>query len=265
MWGKLRPLAVIGLGLLSASALAEPSTICADRPGKATATCTVPEGRWQSETGVADWSLQKHGDERETDLVLGETTLKYGTSGSADIEVDVVPFERSTSRSGNVHQSASGFGDLNLIYKQAIVSGDGPLQVSLRPFVKIPTAPRSLGNGKFEGGLLVPIGYSLGNSRLNLALTPEIDLVADSDRHGYHAQMAQVASLGWQVSDQLTLSAEIWGDWDWDPSGTTRQYSADGSIAFLPKKNLQLDGGANFGLNRDTPDLELYGGIAILF
>jgi hypothetical protein len=36
-------------------------------------------------------------------------------------------------------------------------------------------------------------------------------------------------------------------------------------VAFLPTKRVQLDAGANFGLNRDTPDIELYAGASILF
>ena len=56
--------------------------------------------------------------------------------------------------------------------------------------------------------------------------------------------------------------------WRWsrsDPSGTTRQASADGSAAFLLSNDVQLDAGANFGLNRATPDVELYGGVSVRF
>jgi hypothetical protein len=77
--------------------------------------------------------------------------------------------------------------------------------------------------------------------------------------------MAQVAAVGWAASDRLNLSAEIWGAWDWDPSGTTRQASADGSAAWLLGKDVQLDAGVNFGLNRATPDVELYTGVAVRF
>ena len=77
--------------------------------------------------------------------------------------------------------------------------------------------------------------------------------------------MVQVASLGWQVSPKLNLSAEIWGQWDWDPAGTTREASADGAVAYLVSKSVQLDAGANFGLNRNTPDVELYAGVSKRF
>jgi hypothetical protein len=39
----------------------------------------------------------------------------------------------------------------------------------------------------------------------------------------------------------------------------------DGSIAYLVSDNLQLDAGANFGLNNRTPDVELYSGVSVRF
>ena len=44
-----------------------------------------------------------------------------------------------------------------------------------------------------------------------------------------------------------------------------RQASWDASIAYLVSKDLQLDAGANFGLNKQTPDVELYTGISARF
>lgn len=257
--------AAVTLSLSGTAFAADEPPICADRPGKATSACTVPVGRWQVETGLADWTLQKNSGERDTSLVLGDTTVKYGLTSGSDVEIDVTPWERATSRVGSVHESASGFGDMNVVYKQRLTSADAPMQVIAMPFVKVPTAKHSRGNGKWEGGLLVPISFSIAKTRLSVALTPEIDSAADADGHGHHAAMAQVASLGWAVTDKLNLSAEIWGAWDWDPSGTTRQASADGAVAYLVNKNLQLDAGANFGLNRETPDVELYAGVSKRF
>jgi hypothetical protein len=201
--------------------------------------------------------LQKAGGERDTSLVLGETTVKYGLTSASDIELDAVPWQRAGS--------ASGIGDVTLMYKQRLTAADAPVQIGAKPFVKAPAAKHSLGNGKWEAGLLVPVGYAIPSSPFSLALTPEIDWAADGDGRGHHAAMAQVAAVGWAASDRLNLSAEIWGAWDWDPSGTTRQASADGSAAWLLGKDVQLDAGANFGLNRATPDVELYTGVAVRF
>lgn len=255
----------MALALGSAAVAAEGGPICADRPGKATGTCTVPAGHWQIETGIADWSLQKSGGERDSSLAIGETTVKFGLTDRSNLEVDVTPWQRSASSVGGVHESASGFGDISLLYKQRLTRAEAPLQVAILPMVKVPTAKHALGNGKWEGGLLIPIGYAIPGTSLGLALTPEADWVADGDGHGHHAAMAQAASLGWQANDRFNLSAELWGQWDWDPAGTTRQASADGAAAYLLTKDVQLDAGANFGLSRATPDVELYAGVSRRF
>jgi hypothetical protein len=253
------------LGLGSAAVAAEPSPICADRPGKATGTCLVAKGHWQIEAGFADWSLDEGGAERDTSLSIGETTIKYGLTDGSNLEVDLVPWESARSQGAGVRESASGFGDINLLYKQRLTSAEARVQVDLMPLIKVPVAKHSLGNGRWEGALLVPIGYSIPNSRLNIGLTPVIDWTADLDGAGHHMGMAQVAAIGWQATAKLNLSAELWGAWDWDPNGTTRQASADGSLAYLLNDDVQLDAGANFGLNRATPDVEVYGGVSVRF
>ena len=264
MRGRIFILAV-ALAANSAAAAADEQPICADRPGKSTPTCTAPAGHFQLETGLANWSLQKTGGERDTALAIDETLIRYGLTDHSEIQLDVIPWQRATSRGAGFHDSASGFGDINVIYKHRFTPAHSAVQLALYPYVKIPTAKRSLGNGKWEGGLLVPIDYSIPKSPLSLNLTPEIDWVADADGNGHHAAMVQVASLGWQVSGKLSLSADIWGQWDWDPSGTTRQASADGSVAYLVSNDVQLDAGANFGLNRQTPDVEFYAGVSKRF
>jgi len=265
MRGLNHIVAAVALSFSSVAFAADEPPICADRPGKATSACTVPVGHWQVETGLADWTLQRDSGERGTSLVLGETTVKYGLTSASDIEVDVTPWERATSRVGGTHESASGFGDIDVIYKQRLTSSDAPVQLIAMPFVKVPTANHSLGNGKWEGGLLIPVSFAIPKTPLTLAATPELDWAADADGHGHHAAMAQVASLGWAATDKLNLSAEIWEAWDWDPSRTTRQASADGAVAYLVNKNLQMDAGANFGLNRSTPDVEVYSGVSVRF
>jgi hypothetical protein len=225
----------------------------------------VPAGHLQIETGLADWSLQRASGARDSSLVVGETTVKYGLTARSDIEIDIAPWQRVTGRASGVRSRASGFGDITVAYKHRLTGDSVPVEIAALPFVKVPTAQRALGNGKWEAGLLMPIGYSIPSTRLSLGLTPELDRVADGDGRGHHTAMAQVISLGWQADDKLSLSGELWGQWDWDPAGTGKQYSVDGSIAYLVRDNLQIDGGANFGLNPQTPDVEIYTGVSTRF
>jgi hypothetical protein len=225
----------------------------------------VPAGHLQIETGLADWSLQRASGARDSSLVVGETTVKYGLTARSDIEIDIAPWQRVTGRASGVRSRASGFGDITVAYKHRLTGDSVPVEIAALPFVKVPTAQRALGNGKWEAGLLMPIGYSIPSTRLSVGLTPELDRVADGDGRGHHSAMAQVISLGWQSDDKLSLSGELWGQWDWDPAGTGKQYSVDGSIAYLVRDNLQIDGGANFGLNRQTPDVEIYTGVSTRF
>jgi hypothetical protein len=61
------------------------------------------------------------------------------------------------------------------------------------------------------------------------------------------------------------LGAELWTGQNLDPAGTVRQYSFDLDAAWLANNNTQFDGGLNIGLNRATPDLEIYFGVSRRF
>jgi len=239
--------------------------ICADRPGKGTGTCTVPAGHWQVETGLVDWTHDKAGGFTSDFTTFGSSLIKYGISSRADIELGIAPFHTFRVRGGGVRDHASGFGDMVVRVKYRLTPDDAPVAVAIDPFVKLPTANHRLGNRKVEAGLTVPVSMALGKSPLSLALTSELGLVADGDRRGHHVAFAQVVGLGFAASSRLSLSAELWAARDWDPDGTGEQLSANGSAAYLIGDSIQIDGGANFGLNRQTPDIQVYAGVSKRF
>lgn len=248
-----------------AAAAADEEPICADRPGLSTPTCTVPAGMIQVETTLADWTRDRSGGVRVEQLAIGETAVKLGVTDRLHVEVAVAPYTRVRARSGAVRQTVTGLGDLGMAAKYRVTADGAPMQLALYPYFKLPTAKRSLGNGKVEGGLIVPIGYAIPGSALSLTLGPEIGVVADSDGNGHHLAIAQVAALGFPLSPRLSAAAELWGGWDWDPAGTVRQYAAGASGAYLLSNDMQIDAGVNLGLNSATPDVQLYSGFAFRF
>lgn len=258
-------LAALLLLVASSAFAADEQPICPDRPSKSTGPCTVPDGKWQIETGLVDWSRQSYDGLTTDSVAWGNTAIKYGISRKADLELWLTPLETLSIHGGGSRESHSSFGDTLLRVKYELTSDSAPVQVALDPFVKLPTANHQLGNGKVEAGLLAPVQMALGKSGLTLSLDPELDLLANQSSDGHHLAMSQVLNLGASLNDKFNVSAELWGQWDWDPIGTGRQYSADVAVAYLPDKNLQLDWGANLGLNRQTPDIELYTGVSLRF
>ena len=251
------------LGWSCAAAADEP--ICADRPSKSTGPCTVPPGKWQIETGLVDWTRDTSGGVRTDTAAWASTGIKYGISDGADVELWITPLETERVHSHGLSEHHSSFGDTLLRAKYRLTGEDAPIQLALDPFVKLPTTNHRLGNGKVEGGLLMPVSGELGKGPLTLSLDPELDLLADADGHGRHLATQQVVNLGLQLTGALSVSTELWAMRDWDPAGTAKQASWDAAAAYLLRKNVQLDAGANFGLNRETPDVEIYAGVSARF
>ena len=122
--------------------------------------------------------------------------------------------------------------------------------VSLQAFVTLPTATHGLGAGGWTGGVRLPIAVPLSDG-FSLGLTPEVDVLRNAGGGGTHAAWIGVASLS-RSFGPLTLGAELWGQVEDEPAGTIRRATADLTAAYMVGKTLQLDAGANFGLNRQT-------------
>jgi hypothetical protein len=251
-----------GIALLAVAASLPP--ICADRPAKATGTCTVPAGRLQVEAGVADWSLTRIQRTRTELITLGSTVVKLGLSNHSDLQVGFTPYTKLKLSDAASRTRASGFGDLTVRYKHRLTTGDTGTQVAVIPFLKFPTAARAIGNGKLEGGVSVPVSIPASRT-LSVTFGPEVDVLADADGHGRHFAVVNLVNVAGPLAPRLTLAGELWTNVNLDPSGTVKQASVDAALAYAVSDSVQIDTGANIGLTRDTPDVELYGGLSLRF
>lgn len=261
---KLMAIAAL-LAVTSAPALAAggDDEICTDRPGKGNNACTVPAGKVQLETDLANWTRDDQGGVRTDTILYTNPTLKLGLTDSADLQLNIAPYEEVRTRAGGVTDRIGGVGDLFVRVKQRLTGSSAKVQVALFPFVKLPTARKALGNGAVEGGLAVPVNIDLPKD-WSLGISPEADLLLDAGGSGRHVATMSAVNLGKTIG-KVTVAAELWGQWDFDPAGTDRQYSADVMATWLAQPKLQLDLGANFGLNRNTPDVQVYAGISTRF
>ncbi|WP_164155518.1 transporter [Sandarakinorhabdus rubra] len=246
----------------TASTAAAP--ICTDRPTKSNFACTVPKGLVQIETDGFSWLTSTAGGTRTDQFLFTNPTVKYGLTGSSDLQLNWVPFTRLRSRdAAGTIATQSGIGDVTLRFKQRLTAADGAFQLSLLPFVKLPTARAGIGNGKVEGGIAAPVNISVPGG-WTVTLGPQLDVLADFDGQGRHAGFTGLVNLARQIG-AFTLYNEIWTSQNFDPSGTVSQYSYDVSLAWLARPTLQIDVGANVGLNAATPGLVAYLGVSTRF
>jgi len=224
----------------------------------------VDEGHWQVETDLADLTSQEVGSARTRAWVAVSPTFKFGFTPNLDLELSSSPYISVSIRENGVRTTLSGMGDTTLRLKSTVMNGQAAIAIS--PFIKLPTARRGLGNGKIEGGVILPLQFALADD-VQLLLDPELDALENQGGSGRHLNAAGLVSLTKTVTPSTSLSAEIWGDTNYDPSGTIHQVSADFGLAWSPpwNSNLQWDTGLNLGLNKATPRTGVYLGLSRRF
>ena len=253
--------ALLVLVLGAPASAAELRPFCAARPAKATPACILDQGHWQVETGLGDASFSRGGGEREDLYLLGGTEVRYGLSRRVELEATWTRWVVDR-RSGEARRK--GAGDLEISARGAFTDPDADgLAVSWQAFADAPTGVGGVGAGGWGGGLRLPVSGNISET-LNFGLTPEVDVLPDEDGRGTHLALAAAGGIN-RTLGGATLGAELWGQWEDDPSGGAWQASADVSAAWMVGENQQLDVGANVGLTHATPDLQVYVGVARRF
>lgn len=265
-------LLVAAVLLLPATPALADDQICTDRPSLTTAPCAVDGGHLQIETGLGDWTRETGpGGDRTDTTLIGETLLRYGLGGGWEARVDWTPYGIVRDRQDGMVTHSRGIGDVTLGVKKEIVpapKGDGQpgFALTLLPQATLPSGHGEVGQGTWSAGLLVPVQYTISKA-LSLQATPEIDAAADDDGRGRHLAYGSSVTVALNVSDavQLDATGEVLRDRDPDREVRGTRLLAGGAVAVLPSKTVQLDLGSNVGLNRASPDVEVYGGVSARF
>lgn len=262
---SLQPASLQAQAASASASHSDETPICTDRPTKSNVVCTVPAGDVQVEADLFVWTRSDDRGARVDGFTYSNPTLKFGVGRNADVQVNIAPFVEARTRAPDgAVERIGGVGDLFLRVKRRFTDPEARLRIGVIPFVKAPIARRGLGNGAWEGGLIAPIQYGLP-AGLTLTLGPEIDLLRDADGRGRHPQYVGTVNLSKAVTSTVTAFGELWTAQNDDPGGHVAQYSADLAVTWLARPRLQLDGGVNVGLNRATPDAQLYLGVSTRF
>jgi len=242
-------------------------TFSPDRPTKSNGPLTVDAGGFQYETDLVNYLHSNVGSVSTRTYVALDPTLKVGLARRVDLELQFNGYTNTRvldPGAGSAVSRADGAGDLVVRGKVNLFGDDGgAAAMALIPYVKFPTAARTLGNNQVEGGLIVPVSMTLP-AGFALVVMPEIDVLKNNNDRGKHVNVTGVVNLGYSISKRLTVFGELYSAIGAD-AHTPPVYTADAAVAYLLTSSIQLDTGANFGLNRNAPNLQLYTGISQRF
>ena len=239
-----------------------------DRPPKANVPYTVDAGHFQYETDLANFAGNQAAGTVHTDAwLVPNPTFKFGLTNNIDLEINALTgvgihnFDSATGQSSTVW----GIGDVFMRAKINLWGNDGGSSAfALIPYVKAPTASPYVGNGAVEAGVIAPLSVSLPKG-FTLLFNSEIDLLKDSADSGRHTNFINLVTVSHELVKDVTLYVEGWSDYNNDPVQKTTQYSFDLAVAWLVRRNLQLDGGIDFGLNSSTPKVQVFVGLSQRF
>jgi Putative MetA-pathway of phenol degradation len=238
-----------------------------DRPTKSNVPYTVDAGHFQYETDLVNFTHRVTGAVHADTILVPNPTFKVGVTNNADLEVNapIAGLHTFSSSTGPSSATIWGIGDTFLRAKVNLWGNDGGSSAAaLIPYVKAPSAPLGIGNGAVEEGLIAPVAFSLPNN-FTLLLVPEIDALKNGADDGRHPNLIFDINLSREVIKNVTAYAELWADYNDDPVIMTTQLSFDTALAWTVFPNVQLDVGANFGLNSVTPTIQVYTGLSQRF
>ncbi len=233
---------------------AELRPMSTDRPDATESPYSVDAGHYQFELEIAAWT--RDGGEA-TEYTLGELNAKYGLNASTDLQV-VLPFFT------HVHDGPEGFGDVQIRVKHNLWGNDGgPNALAVMPYVKIPTANGDLGNGDFEGGLIVPFGFD-GPGGWSCGVMGEIDLKSDEDGGGHHVEGLVSATGSHDLTRCTGIFFELVGILTTE-SGAGHEAYFNSGLTWALTDTLQFDGGVRVGLTGASTDFSPFLGVSAKF
>ena len=257
---------VLAMVATSAAAQDEPR-FCPNRPSLGASGCTTEPGQVQLEWSAFDWERDDSSDGREDSMLAADVLARFGIGPSTELQLGWAPLGRVRTRDAitGAVDTVRGVSDVRIGVRQALGPPDAKgWSLGVEPFVTAPVGKTPIGAGTWGAGVVLPATYDIAEG-WQLAFTGEMDASPDEDGAGRHFAYSGIVGLGYDLSDSVTLVGEVMAERDNDPMEHQTHLATAASVAWQPGKRFQLDLLAVAGLNRNTPDVRLVTGGAILF
>ncbi len=244
-----------------------------DRPSTTENSFTVDAGHVQVETNSFGYARSRPDLEGTiTDTFdVATSNIRIGLTNSAEINFVLQPYGVIITRPPDPSRAfrSSGVGGLEIHAKFNLWGNDtfgepGSTALALSPFVSLPIdRTNGIGPAFVEGGLVVPFGVQLSD-KFGLDINAGVLYLRDSGAARHHAEFLTSASLAYQWTETFStyyeVVAQVGRD---DPRGDI--VLLDSGVTYLLIKNVQLDGGVNFGVTPAAPRINPFVGITVRF
>jgi hypothetical protein len=222
-----------------------------DRPDVTESPITVDAGHFQYESDLFRLERERSGLFMKDSYLFNQANLKVGLTHSIALQVVVQNFVFSKELSdedGSIRRS-HGFGDLTVRIKQNLLGNDkGSFAIAVLPYVKFPTSDAEEGE-RYEGGLIVPMSLKL-RGEWKLGMQIEADRLQDTEGSGLHTQLLQSLTIGHKIFSNLEGMAETYYTYDIKQHHWNNFLNA--ALQMEIAKDVKVDGGLNYGLQRDA-------------
>lgn len=235
-----------------------------DRPDKTESPYTVDAGRFQIEMDFVAYTRDRADGITTRTLDVVPFNFKVGLTNRTDLQIGYDTFGRVRTKGAGLSEKDSGSGDVVVRLKHNIWGNDGgPTALAVMPFVKLPAGTLSDLNDDVEGGVIVPFAVDLGGG-FDLGLMTEVDILRRESGSGYAPTFVNSAALGFEVTDQLGLFAEVFVERSTE-KGAETVVTVGGGVTYAVTENLQLDTAVNVGATKAADDLNVIVGLSQRF
>ncbi len=241
-----------------------------DRPDKTESPFTVDAGHIQIETNLIDYIYDTHNPDgsqkkQETISPLVETALKVGLFNNMDIQFFISPYTYQKTKDDTEKIILKGFGDTLIRLKLNLWGNDGESMIAMgvMPFIKFPTNGANLGNEAHEGGIIIPFGVSLPHD-WSMGFMAEVDFNKSAANDDYHTEYIQSLTFGHAIVGDLNGYIEFFSNTS-DEDDSKWIATVDTGLTYGITKDIQLDGGVNFGVTRAADDINPFIGLSLRY
>ena len=239
-----------------------PRPLSTDRPDTTESAYTVPNGMFQIEASILDFSRDRRGTpSAHSQWIFGQVNFKRGVSQSTDLQLIFNTHSVAGQVEGGDRTYSNGFGDITLRIKRNLWGNDsGETAFAVMPYLTFPTHT-GMSNRTWAGGIILPFSTSLPNG-WTLGLMTELDF---RDRAADGAGRFQWLH---SVTTGIPLTADVGAYIELvsiaSPTAP-HQLSTNAGLTFQLSPNLIIDTGCRIGLSRTSPDLGVFSGFSVRF